>query len=68
MNSTSQKVRGTESRPGDAVATIHLRPGDVVGVGHRDQQYPEFLWGASEKGHQGWVPARALEDFTPGDS
>jgi hypothetical protein len=55
METAADKVRVVESRPRDHVVTIHIRPGDVVGVGHRNQQYPEFLWCASEDGHQGWV-------------
>ena len=61
MNTFSNKVRVTTSRPCDHVVTIHMRPGDVVGVGHRNQQYPEFLWCASEDGHQGWVAESYLE-------
>jgi hypothetical protein len=55
MDTEVNKVRVVESRPRDHVVTIHISPGDVVGVGHRNQQFPEFLWCASEDGHQGWV-------------
>jgi hypothetical protein len=61
MDDQPRKVRVTESRPRDHVVTIHIGPGDVVGVGHRNQQYPEFLWCASEDGHQGWVAESYLE-------
>ena len=61
MDNEPRKVRVTESRPRDHVETIHIRPGDVVGVGHRNQQYPEFVWCASEDGHQGWVAESYLE-------
>jgi hypothetical protein len=61
MHDHQRKVRVTESRPRDHVVTISIRPGDVVGVGHRNQQYPEFLWCASEDGHQGWVAESYLE-------
>ena len=61
MNTFSDKARVSTSRPCDHVVTIHIRPGDVVGVGHRNQQYPEFLWCASEDGHQGWVAESYLE-------
>jgi hypothetical protein len=61
METASPKVRVTESRPCDHVVTIHIRPGEVVGVGHRNQQYPEFLWCGSEDGHQGWVAESYLE-------
>ena len=61
MENQPRKVRVTESRPRDHVVTIHIGPGDIVGVGHRNQQYPEFLWCASEDGHQGWVAESYLE-------
>ena len=61
METEVNKVRVIESRPRDHVVTIHIGPGDVVGVGHRNQQYPEFLWCASEDGHQGWVAESYLE-------
>jgi hypothetical protein len=61
MDAFSSKVRVTESRPRDHVVTIHVGPGDVIGVGHRNQQYPEFLWCATEDGHQGWVAEDYLE-------
>lgn len=61
MTTELNKVRVTESRPRDHVVTIHIVPGDVVGVGHRNQQYPEFIWCASEDGHQGWVAESCLK-------
>ena len=61
-------MRVTASRPCDHVVTIHMRPGDVVGVGHRNRQFPEFLWCASEDGHQSWVPETVLEDAGTGES
>jgi hypothetical protein len=61
MHTFANRVRVTESRPRDHIDTIHIGPGDVVGVGHRNQQYPEFLWCASESGRQGWVAESYLE-------
>jgi len=61
MITFSDQARVTASRPADHVVTIHIRPGDVVGVGHRNQQYPDFLWCASEDGHQGWVAESYLQ-------
>ena len=61
MEFEPRKVRVTESRPRDHVVTIHIGPGDIVGVGHRNQQFPEFLWCASENGRQGWVAEAFLE-------
>ena len=61
MENEPRRVRVTESRPRDHVVTIHIGPGDIVGVGHRNQQFPEFLWCASENGRQGWVAEAFLE-------
>ncbi len=61
METSPQQVRVIESRPRDHVVTIHISPGDVVGIGHRNQQFPEFIWCASEDGHQGWVAESYLE-------
>ena len=120
---TSNRVRVIESRPRDHVRNLSVQEGDVIGVGHRNQQYPgdalvhprervlrldggvllrvhqphrgrrqasaydaaqltvfegeeldvldvvgEWLLCRNDRGIQGWVPRRILEDVTPGDS
>jgi hypothetical protein len=61
MDTNPNRVRVTASRPGEHAVTVHLRPGDVVGVGHRNQQFPEFVWCAAEDGNHGWVAESYLE-------
>ena len=61
MDTSSTRVRVTASRPSEHAITVHIRPGDVVGVGHRNQQFPEFVWCASEAGEHGWVAEAYLE-------
>ncbi len=61
MHTLSHRVRVTASRPRDHIETISIRVGEVVGVGHRNQQYPEFLWCATEHDRQGWVSESYLE-------
>ena len=40
---------------------IRFHDGDALVVGHRNQQYPEFVWCATENGHHGWVPETFIE-------
>jgi hypothetical protein len=54
-------MRVTTSRARDHIVNISIHSGDTIAVGHRNQQYPEFVWGASEDGHHGWVPERCIE-------
>lgn len=56
MDESREKVRVVASRARDHVENIRVRQGDVVAVGHRNQQFPEFVWCGSEDGHHGWVP------------
>jgi hypothetical protein len=63
MEETLKKARVTESRPRDHVRNLCVRPGDVIGVGHRNQQYPEMRWCTPETGHSGWM-AESYFDYT----
>jgi hypothetical protein len=56
MDTWPQSRRVTESRARDHVENISIREGDAIVVGHRNQQFPEFVWCAVEDGHHGWVP------------
>lgn len=60
MDETPEKVRVTVSRARDHVENIRMREGEYVAVGHRNQQFPEFIWCGSEDGHHGWVPEQFL--------
>ena len=40
---------------------IRFHDGDALVVGHRNQQYLEFVWCATEDGHHGWVPETFIE-------
>jgi hypothetical protein len=68
MNTLSHSVRVIESRPRDRVSDLSVRTGDVVGVGHRNQQFPELLWCAPEAGHAGWMAESYLERTTPAEA
>ena len=53
-------MRVVTSRVRDHVENIRIRQGESIVVGHRNQQYPQFLWCAAEDGHAGWVPEEFL--------
>ena len=56
MDDATKHVRVTTSRARDHIENIRFQAGDALAVGHRNQQYPEFVWCAAEDGHAGWVP------------
>jgi SH3 domain len=60
MDTSIRKVRVIVSRVRDHIETVHFSPGDTVSVGHRNQQFPEFLWVATEHGLHGWAPEAYL--------
>jgi SH3-like domain-containing protein len=61
MDESSHRVRVTASRARDHIENLRLQAGDDLVVGHRNQQYPEFVWCAAEDGHAGWVPEALLQ-------
>ncbi len=65
MDEPIRQVRVTASRPRDHIETIKMHAGERVGVGHRNQTYPEFVWGAVAHGPGGWVPEAYLEPISP---
>lgn len=68
MDEATTRVRVTSSRARDHVENIRFRAGDDLVVGHRNQQYPEFVWCATEDGHAGWVPEMRLRMTGPGEA
>ncbi len=65
METSSHRVRVIESRPRDHVRNLSVHVGDMVGVGHRNQQYPQLLWCTSESGSSGWMAESYLEYTSP---
>jgi hypothetical protein len=63
MDTEVNRVRVIESRPRDHVRNLSVKAGDVIGVGHRNQQYPELRWCTPERGHSGWM-AEAYFEYT----
>lgn|GEM_PF-1218448 len=61
MDARVNRARVIESRPRDHVRNLSVRAGDVIGVGHRNQQYPEMRWCTPEQGHSGWMAESYFE-------
>lgn len=68
MDESTTRVRVTTSRARDHIENIRFRAGDGLVVGHRNQQYPEFVWCATEDGQAGWVPETRLQMTGPGEA
>jgi hypothetical protein len=61
MDEHIAKVRVVVSRVRDHIETVKFRKDDVVSVGHRNQQFPAFVWVATEQGLHGWAPDAYLQ-------
>ena len=68
MDEFPTRVRVTASRVSDHIDDVQVHTGDAIAVGHRNQQYPEFVWCATEDGHAGWAPEALLEATAPGSA
>jgi len=68
MDDSTTHVRVTTSRARDHIENIRFRAGDDLVVGRRNQQYPEFVWCATEDGHAGWVPELRIQMTDPGEA
>jgi hypothetical protein len=65
MDTEVNRVRVIESRPRDHVRNLSVQEGDVIGVGHRNQQYPEMRWCTPESGYSGWMAESYFEYTSP---
>lgn len=55
-----RRVRVATPCTREQIQEISVHAGDIVSVGHRNQQHPAFVWCATEDGHHGWVPEEYL--------
>lgn len=53
--------RVTASYTAAHVDPIAFNPGDVIRLGERDTEWPEFVWCTNAEGKSGWVPEAAFE-------
>lgn len=51
-----RKVRVIEPHITSDPNPVRFRAGDVLGVGHRDQQWTSYVWCTDQAGRAGWVP------------
>ena len=63
-----RKVRVTISRVRDHIETVRFTQGELLAIGHRNQQYPVFIWVATEQGLHGWAPETYLQMSGPNEA
>jgi hypothetical protein len=56
-----QRVRVVQSHINSDPDPVRFVAGDVLGVGHHDQQWTSYVWCTDQSGHAGWVPDSYLE-------
>lgn len=56
MSDPPGRVRVVTAHVSGAPDPVRCAPGDVLGVGHRDRQWPSYLWCTDQSGRAGWVP------------
>ena len=61
MHGFPKTVRVARSCVSVHINDVRFCDGDSLVVGHRNQQYPEFVWCATENGDHGWVPETFIE-------
>jgi hypothetical protein len=57
----SQRARVIESHVSGPESPVKFTAGDLLGVGHRDQQRTTHVWVTDKSGHAGWVPDTCLD-------
>jgi hypothetical protein len=65
MSNTPHHVRVTAPYVSAVPSPVHFSPGEVIGVGRRDQQWTSYVWGSDQEGHAGWVPEEYLQMTGP---
>ena len=61
MDEIPKRVRVVQSHVTSAPDPVRFVTGDVVSVGHHDQQWRSYVWCTDQSGHAGWVPDFYLE-------
>ena len=65
MSADTTPMRVTESYVPGYIEPIHFAKGEILSVGHRDQQWTAYCWCTAQNGEQGWVPESYLEQTSP---
>jgi SH3-like domain-containing protein len=61
MGDPPARVRVVRAHITSDPAPVRFVPGDVLSVGHHDQQWRSYVWCTDQSGHAGWVPDSYLE-------
>jgi hypothetical protein len=56
MERLPDRVRVVESYVEQCTDPLRFHTGDVLRLGHRDRQWPAYVWGTDKTGRSGWVP------------
>ena len=61
MNEPKQRVRVMRSHVTSDPDPVRFVTGEVLSIGHHDQQGRSFVWCTDQSGHAGWVPDSRLQ-------
>ena len=76
MEGLPQRVRVVKPHVTNDPNPVQFTTGEVLSLGHHDQQWTTYVWCTDQSGHAGWVPnfylevtgkneAVALRDYDP---
>ena len=51
-----QRVRVVRPHLTSAPDPVRFVAGDMLGIGHHDQQWRTYVWCTDQRGHAGWAP------------
>jgi len=61
MDEVPQRVRVARSHVNSDPNPVRFVTGEVLSVGHHDQQWRSYVWCTDQSGHAGWVPDSYVE-------
>ena len=61
MNQRSNPVVVSVAHTSNYPDPLEVAAGDVVTAGHRDKQYPGWIWVTTADGKEGWAPEDYME-------
>jgi hypothetical protein len=61
MDEMPKRVRVVRSHITSDPDPVRFVAGDVLSVGHHDQQWRSYVWCTDQSGHAGWMPDFYLE-------
>jgi SH3-like domain-containing protein len=61
MAEIARRVRVMRSHITSDPDPVRFVTGDVLSIGHHDQQWRSYVWCTDQSGHAGWVPDSRLQ-------